>query len=95
MKYRHADRCSEIRIHSARIDDHVVLEISDNGLGMDLDRIGDKLFGLFNREHTHVEGTGIGLYLVKSIVESYGGEIKVVSTEHCGTTFRMELPHAA
>ena len=95
VKYRHAERNPQIRIHAATLGDTVVLEISDNGLGMDLERIGDKLFGLFSRAHTHVEGTGIGLYLVKSIVESYGGEIKVESVENCGTTFRLELPHAA
>ena len=60
-----------------------------------LEHARDRLFGLFNRVHTHVEGSGIGLYLVKSIAESYGGHVGVESVEAHGTTFTVELPHAA
>jgi signal transduction histidine kinase len=52
--------------------------VQDNGLGLDLTRERE-LFSMFQRYHTHVEGSGIGLYMVKKIVENAGGRIEVES----------------
>jgi signal transduction histidine kinase len=52
-----------------------------------------RLFGLFQRLHTHVEGTGVGLYMVKRLVENAGGTIAVNSAVGVGTTFTVTLPH--
>ncbi len=52
----------------------------------------DKLFQMFKRLHTHVEGTGIGLYMVKQMVENYGGRIEVKSQLDQGTQFKVSLP---
>jgi signal transduction histidine kinase len=49
----------------------------------------DKIFALFKRLHAHVEGTGIGLYIVKRMIENAGGRIEVQSQVGVGTTFRV------
>jgi len=65
-----------------------MLEVRDNGLGLHLtpDR---PLFGLFQRYHTHVEGTGVGLYVVKKLVENAGGRIAVRSELGVGSVFTV------
>jgi signal transduction histidine kinase len=51
-----------------------------------------QLFGLFQRLHTHVEGTGVGLYITKRLIENAGGTITVASQPHAGTTFTITFP---
>ena len=68
-----------------------ILTVQDNGLGIDMARFGPQLFQLFRRFHTHVEGTGMGLYLVNRIVQGHGGRLEVASTVGEGTTFRIHL----
>jgi signal transduction histidine kinase len=65
----------------------------DNGIGIDMERYGDKVFGLYKRFHMHVEGTGIGLHLVKSQVEALNGHILLTSKVDQGTRFTIELHH--
>jgi signal transduction histidine kinase len=65
--------------------------VQDNGLGLS-EQQQSQLFGLFRRLHTHVEGTGVGLYMVKRIVENAGGTITVRSQSGVGTTFSIRLP---
>jgi PAS domain S-box-containing protein len=88
VKYRSPDRTPEVAISTYRQDDYVVLEVADNGLGIKKEH-QHKLFSMFKRLHTHVEGTGIGLYIVKRIIENNGGKIKVESDHGVGTTFRV------
>ena len=70
----------------------VCIECSDNGLGIDLERFRHKLFGFYKRFHSHVEGKGLGLHLVKKQVELLGGRIEVQSVVNEGTTFKIILP---
>jgi len=65
--------------------------IEDNGLGIDLKKNKGKMFGIFKRFHTHVEGSGVGLHIVKSIVDEYNGTIEVESTPGKGTRFVIEF----
>ncbi len=88
LKYKSHDLPPQINISTARKDGHVVLTFSDNGLGMNVQQ-QKKLFTMFNRFHTHVDGTGIGLYMVKRIIENNEGRIKVDSKEGKGTTFKI------
>lgn len=88
LKYRATDRPCRIHISCADQEGYRVLTITDNGLGIDL-RKEDKLFAMFQRLHDHVEGAGIGLYIVKKIVESAGGKIEVMSEVNKGATFRV------
>jgi signal transduction histidine kinase len=70
----------------------VCIECSDNGMGIDMEKFGDKLFGFYKRFHSHVEGKGLGLHLVKKQVGLLGGRIEVQSEVNKGTTFRIILP---
>ncbi|HEY8401018.1 MAG TPA: PAS domain S-box protein [Cytophagaceae bacterium] len=91
IKYRSMERTPEIFIQTEQKDNFILLTIRDNGLGIDLERNGDKLFGLFKRFHDHVEGSGIGLYIIKKIVENNEGWIDVESKLGTGTTFKVYL----
>ena len=88
VKYRDPRRKPHVRVRCETTEDYYVLTVADNGLGMDLSE-DRQLFGLFQRLHTHVEGTGIGLYIVRKIIENAGGKIEVVSTVGVGTTFTV------
>jgi signal transduction histidine kinase len=88
LKYRHPERTPLIRIDTHRANEYTVLSVSDNGLGFKPEQL-QKLFTMFKRFHDHVEGSGIGLYMIKRIVENNGGQIKVESREGEGTTFRV------
>ncbi|WP_201981266.1 ATP-binding protein [Hymenobacter rubidus] len=92
LKYRHPDRAPHVQVRTYRVGDCPVLEVKDNGLGMNLDRYGSELFHLFRRFHPQAgEGTGVGLFLVNRLVQSQGGHIAVESQEGRGTTFRVYL----
>lgn len=83
LKYRAPERAAQVHIRCRQGDDYVVMAVEDNGLGLDLTR--HKLFTMFQRFHDHVEGSGIGLYMVKRIVENAGGKIEVQSQVGTGT----------
>ncbi len=91
IKYRHPDRKPIITIKSEVRGDFVCLIIKDNGLGINLALYKEKLFTLYRRFHDHVEGKGLGLYLVKTQVASLGGVIEVESEVNFGTTFYVYL----
>lgn len=88
LKYRSPKRQPLVLIQTQLLDGFVVLSVKDNGLGIPANQI-HKLFAMFRRLHTHVEGSGIGLYITKRIIENNGGRIEVVSEEGQGTTFRV------
>lgn len=88
IKYRSSERASEVGISTHKVDGWIVLSFRDYGLGMDLSR-GNKIFEMFKRLHNHVEGTGVGLYIVKRIVDNMGGRIEVESTLGKGSIFRV------
>lgn len=92
VKYRSDDRTLNIRIETFPAPNGLWLELSDNGMGIDLAESGNELFKPFVRLTDKAEGRGIGLSLVKGFVESVGGEITVVSEPGAGTSFRILLP---
>ncbi|RZK56787.1 MAG: HAMP domain-containing histidine kinase [Hymenobacter sp.] len=93
LKYRHPDRDPVVRIRASRAPDQVVLEVHDNGLGLSGNQ-QSRLFALFQRLHTHVEGSGVGLFMLKRIVDNAGGQIAVNSQPGTGSTFTITLPRA-
>lgn len=93
IKYRSEKRQLVINISTFKDGSNVILEISDNGVGIDLEKFGPKLFGLYQRFHDHVGGKGMGLYLVKTQVEALGGRIDIESQENSGTRFLISLPN--
>ncbi|NBP69504.1 MAG: sensor histidine kinase [Cytophagia bacterium] len=92
IKYRSPDRPCEITLTTRLQNNSVTLIVKDNGIGIDLDKYGTQLFGLYRRFNTHIEGKGIGLYLVKAQVESLNGSIEVSSVVNEGTTFTVTFP---
>lgn len=91
IKYRHPDRKPQITIQSKlnQTNEYIIVSVIDNGLGIDLEAHRDKLFGMYRRFHANHEGKGLGLYLVKSQIESLGGRIKVESTVNEGSCFSL------
>jgi signal transduction histidine kinase len=91
IKYRHPDRNPEIHIKTYIEGEYSILEFKDNGIGLDLERYGDRLFGLYQRFHSHVEGKGLGLYLVREQIRAHDGNLRVESKLGEGTTFWIYL----
>ncbi|GAL84714.1 hypothetical protein MYP_1942 [Sporocytophaga myxococcoides] len=88
LKYRSPERKSRITIKCTVDRDYSILEFKDNGLGMK-EHLKSRIFQMFKRLHDHVEGTGVGLYLVKKIIDNSGGKIEVETKEGEGSVFRI------
>lgn len=95
LKYRQAGRDLKIEISAYTTSADLVLVVKDNGLGMDLKQVKGSLFKLYKRFHSHVEGKGMGLFLVKTQLERLGGTVSVYSTKGKGTAFRVVIPREA
>ncbi len=93
VKYRHPSRSAEVLVSMEYKDGFNILTVKDNGMGIGESNI-NKLFTMFKRFHDHVEGSGVGLYIVKRIIDNAGGKIEVESQVDIGTTFRVYLPLA-
>jgi signal transduction histidine kinase len=95
LRYAHPERPPRVRVAAELAPDgSPVLLVQDNGLGLDVARHGNELFQMFRRFHSHIEGSGLGLYLVGRIVHQAGGRIEVDGVVNQGTTFRIFLPRA-
>lgn len=88
LKYRSPERNPVIEITGDEDPEFNIISIQDNGMGMDLTK-GPSIFGMFQRLHHHVDGTGIGLYIVKKIMDNSEGKIEVDSEVGSGTRFRL------
>ncbi|SEG11478.1 PAS domain-containing sensor histidine kinase [Flavobacterium urumqiense] len=89
IKYKSENRQLKITINASEVDDIVYLTFQDNGIGIDLERNRDKVFGLYQRFHNYPDSKGLGLYLVKSQVETMGGTISIESEVNKGTSFTL------
>ncbi|WP_230154930.1 PAS domain S-box protein [Flavobacterium sp. CECT 9288] len=91
IRYRHPDRTAIIKI-SYHIENNLkFLEISDNGIGIDLIKNADKLFGMYKTFTTNSESKGIGLFITKNQIDAMGGTITVESEPNIGTTFKIYI----
>ena len=91
IKYKHKDRDPVINIDYNYKKDTVDLIISDNGRGIDLDKFGKDIFGLYKTFHHNEDAEGVGLYLIRNQIESFGGKITVKSKVGIGTTFNITV----
>ena len=91
IKYKHPFRNPVITLTGYMEGKSPVLEISDNGIGIDLAKYGDKLFGMYKTFHGNKDAKGIGLYITKNQIEEMGGKVEVQSTLDEGTTFKIYL----
>jgi signal transduction histidine kinase len=88
IKYRSPDRSPEVDVKMEKEGGKTHLSIQDNGLGIPAGK-EERIFTMFKRLHDHVEGSGIGLYIVKRMVDQARGRIIVDSTQGKGTTFTI------
>lgn len=91
LRYADPVRKPFIEIRTSIETGQPVMRFSDNGLGMDMNRVRDKIFGLYQKFHHHPESKGIGLYLVHAQVTAMGGSIEVDSKENEGTMFTIKF----
>jgi PAS domain S-box-containing protein len=91
IKYRQPEVKPLIEIKSRKLKNKIELLFNDNGMGIDLKKKGDQVFGLYKRFHTHAEGKGLGLFMTKIQVETLGGKISIKSELNKGTEFKIEL----
>jgi signal transduction histidine kinase len=91
VKYRAPDRAPLVQLRCRITEDQLLLEVQDNGLGLNESQQGE-LFRLFRRLHSHVAGSGVGLYMVKKMVDNARGTITVHSQPGVGSTFTVTLP---
>jgi PAS domain S-box-containing protein len=91
IKYRDPVRKPVITIDSYKVNNKIRVVFSDNGLGIDLNTNGNKIFGLYKKFHSHTDGKGMGLFMVKTQAEILGGKISISSEVGTGTTFTLEL----
>lgn len=91
LKYNNPNHALLITLKSAETDQEVILTVTDNGLGINLEKYGHQIFKMRKTFHYHPEARGIGLFLVKNQVEAMGGSIAVQSVENKGTTFTIRF----
>nr|WP_294896267.1 ABC transporter substrate-binding protein [uncultured Pedobacter sp.] len=91
IKYRSPSRLPVVHIKSFAKDEYIVLKFSDNGIGIDLSKNKSKIFGLYQRFNTEIKGKGIGLFIIKSHIDSLNGKIEVDSVLGEGTTFTISF----
>lgn len=94
LKYSHPDRTPVIDIDSNVTDKETIITLKDNGIGIDLKKHGNNIFGLYNTFHGNDNAEGIGLYITKNQIEALGGTISVESEVNVGTTFTVKVKHA-
>ena len=91
LKYNHPERNLIIEVKTYYKKKNIVLEVKDNGLGINLEKYGHQIFKLQKTFHRHPESRGIGLFMIKNQIEAMGGEISISSQENMGTTFYVNF----
>jgi len=91
VKYKRPNTKAEIRVSLSKKDSYTIVSFSDNGLGIDLKKYGDKLFGMYKTFHKHKDSRGIGLFITKNQIEAMNGKITVSSEINKGTTFNLHF----
>jgi signal transduction histidine kinase len=91
IKFQQPGNRPEIKISTTYRNQVAQLHISDNGVGMDWNKIKDKIFGLYQKFHSNQDSKGIGLYLVQAQVNALGGTIELKTELNKGTTFTISF----
>ncbi len=89
VKYKDPNRSPIIKLTLEKTEQYTILSIQDNGLGIDLNKYGTKLFGMYKTFHDNPDARGIGLYITKNQIEAMNGRIEVASELGTGTTFNI------
>ncbi|MDL5512970.1 PAS domain-containing protein [Arenibacter sp. M-2] len=91
IKYSSPNRIPKITIQATKTENNIILNFRDNGLGINLERHGKKLFGMYKTFHDHEDSKGIGLFITKNQIEAMNGKIEVESAVDQGTLFKITL----
>jgi PAS domain S-box-containing protein len=91
LKYIYEGRKPVLHFKTYYQQEYLIMEVSDNGLGIDLDRYGHQVFKLRKTFHRHPESRGVGLFMIKNQIEAMGGEITLSSIANKGTTFYINF----
>jgi signal transduction histidine kinase len=91
LKYSSPDRKPVIKCYTLKERTRIYLIFEDNGVGIDMERFGDKIFGMYKTFHQNPDAKGIGLFITRNQIEALGGTIKVDSTVNIGTKFTIRL----
>lgn len=89
IKYRSPEIPLKVHVETERVNGKIQLSVTDNGLGIDLDKYGHLIFGLRKIFHRNKNAKGIGLFMTKTQIETMGGQIFVESEVDKGTTFKV------
>lgn len=89
IKYRSAERPLQVHFRTWEEQGTTCLSCTDNGQGIDLERYGDKVFGLHKTFHHHADARGVGLFITRNQIEALGGSVSVASQPDKGTTFTV------
>jgi len=91
IKYADKNKNSYLKITAWKTENNTVVQFTDNGLGIDMDKYGSQLFELYKTFHNHSESSGIGLHITNNQIQAMGGTVEVESAPGIGTTFRVVL----
>jgi PAS domain S-box-containing protein len=91
IKYRKPTQKPEIEIYTRKNKNELLVIFKDNGIGFNIQKYNEQIFGLYKRFHLHIEGKGLGLFMVKTQVESLGGTIRLKSAENEGSEFTLHF----
>ncbi len=89
IKYKSPERDPIINIYTESTDNQLILSIEDNGLGIDMEKHGKKLFGMYKTFHNNKDARGFGLFITKNQIEAMDGKIEVISQLGIGSTFKI------
>jgi len=89
LRYSHPERSPIIELIGYKEHERWVLEVKDNGIGIDLERHGDKIFGLYKTFTERKDARGVGLFITKNQINAMGGMVKIASEPEVGTTFKV------
>ena len=89
IKYRSKNRKLTIHLKAKKLDDGILFTCKDNGLGLDLNKFGDKIFGMNKTFHPNLDSRGMGLFITRNQIESLGGTIAVESEPDKGAEFSI------
>ncbi len=89
VKYSKPKEIPTINLSAKKQDKNVIFSVSDKGMGIDLNRYGGKIFGMYKTFHNNKDARGLGLYIIKNQAEAMGGNITVSSEVNKGTTFKV------